>query len=102
MKVVDLHQQLNFTLEMVKNDIIDKKISIKFLPFAQNYMMMADPSRLQQVLWNIIKNSIKFSPENSEIEIKTENNNLNNVCVLVKDHGIGFYFFLFFYFFYFL
>jgi signal transduction histidine kinase len=44
--------------------------------------------RIQQVVYNLLDNAIKFSPDNSVIEISVYRRN-NVVFVSVKDHGIG-------------
>lgn len=47
-----------------------------------------DPDRINQVLRNLINNAIKFSFENSKIEVSAK---LNGDCILfsVKDYGCG-------------
>ena len=48
----------------------------------------ADPARLQQVLWNVLKNAIKFTPENGTIRVTTRH--LGGRCeVRVQDSGMG-------------
>lgn len=47
-----------------------------------------DKKLLKHVLFNLISNAIKFSPENSEIEIVSETKR-SSVRIQVKDRGIG-------------
>ena len=47
-----------------------------------------DPSLLKHILINLISNAIKFSPENSEIEIQS-NFKDGGLKISVKDKGIG-------------
>jgi CheY-like chemotaxis protein len=49
----------------------------------------ADPARLQQVFWNLIKNSVKFTPEKGRITIETSNPVPGEIEVRVIDTGIG-------------
>jgi CheY-like chemotaxis protein len=44
---------------------------------------------LQQVFWNLIKNSVKFTPENGRISIETLNPVPGKIEVRVTDTGIG-------------
>jgi PAS domain S-box-containing protein len=48
----------------------------------------ADRSRLEHVLFNLLSNASKYSPENTEITLKAGKEN-NNILVEIQDHGIG-------------
>jgi CheY-like chemotaxis protein len=48
-----------------------------------------DPARLQQVFWNLIKNSVKFTPEKGRITIETLNPAPDKIEIRVIDTGIG-------------
>lgn len=87
---VNAHEELQHTLELVKSDAKQKSITLETHFRAKKSVIQADPSRLQQIFWNIIKNSIKFSPQNSNIVVITENYGiLNSFVVKVIDKGVG-------------
>lgn len=52
-------------------------------------MVAADSARLQQVLWNVLKNAIKFTPESGIIQVSTARRNDGYCEVRVLDPGIG-------------
>ncbi|MBR5968699.1 MAG: HAMP domain-containing histidine kinase, partial [Lachnospiraceae bacterium] len=65
-----------------------RKIVIELEFAAMETFVDADMSRIQQVLYNLTDNAIKFSNSDSRIEIETEEKG-NKVLVRVRDHGIG-------------
>ena len=50
--------------------------------------VLADASRLQQVLWNLLTNAIKFTPEAGKIEIRLERVG-THAQLAIADTGIG-------------
>jgi len=67
---------------------IDKQQTINFNEPGKPYFIEAAPGRMTQVLINILSNSIKYSPETSEIEVAMEETD-RFYRVLIRDHGMG-------------
>lgn len=82
---------LNILIEEVCN-ILKPLLNKKNITVVKNTMpditLDGDYIKLQQVLFNILGNAIKFSPENSEIKITAEQNS-KNITIKVKDNGTG-------------
>lgn len=51
--------------------------------------IMADPSRFQQVLWNVLKNAAKFTPRGGHITITTAPAEDGRILIRIRDTGIG-------------
>ncbi len=52
-------------------------------------LVMADPTRVIQVVSNLISNGLKYSPEGSPIEVTCQLDPDGTGCVFVRDHGRG-------------
>jgi PAS domain S-box-containing protein len=50
--------------------------------------ILGDPNRLQQVVWNLLSNSIKFTPSGGRVEVRLENGD-GHAQVIVRDTGCG-------------
>ena len=47
-----------------------------------------DPGRLQQVVWNLVANAVKFTPKHGRIQVRLERVN-SHIEIVVSDTGIG-------------
>lgn len=65
-----------------------KKITLDVLFGSKSYMVNGDQTKIQQVLYNLIDNAIKFSHNSSSINISITDKN-EKIFVSVKDSGIG-------------
>lgn len=81
---------LDFVINEVCNilaPIINKK-QIQILKETEPIIFQADYIKIQQILFNLLGNAIKFSPQCSVIEINTKCDK-KRVIIKVKDYGIG-------------
>lgn len=66
----------------------DKMIGIELALTGKSMYVNADKTRIQQVIYNLVDNAIKFSHNNSVIKIETTEKH-GKLFVSVKDSGIG-------------
>ena len=85
---VDAHLLLRSALEICQADIEKKNLALRTDFTATKASLQADPARLQQIFWNLIKNAVKFTPEGGRLEIRTENRE-DKLRVEVSDTGMG-------------
>ena len=75
--------------EICREEITAKDLGIEFRLRAERAYVEGDPARLQQVFWNLIKNSVKFTPEKGRIVIETFNPLPDAIEIRTTDTGIG-------------
>jgi signal transduction histidine kinase/CheY-like chemotaxis protein len=89
LETVSVHEILQRSYEICREDIGTKELKIEFRLRAENACVEGDPARLQQVFWNLIKNSVKFTPEKGRIVIETFNPSPGAIEIRTTDTGIG-------------
>lgn len=84
----DIHEMIKNVAESFEGSCTQKKISIELI-FATKYLTVsADKRKIQQVLYNLLDNAIKFSDADSTVTIETTERG-DKVYISVKDYGIG-------------
>jgi HAMP domain-containing protein/signal transduction histidine kinase/ActR/RegA family two-component response regulator len=88
-EIVDAHTLLRNALEICQSDIEQKHLDLRLNLAAKKVYLRADPARVQQIFWNLIKNAVKFTPKDGQISISTGNDRLGQLRVEVADTGVG-------------
>ena len=89
LETASVHEILQRSYEICREDIAAKDLKIEFRLRAEHAFVEGDPARLQQVFWNLIKNSVKFTPEKGRIVIETLNPSPETIEIRTTDTGIG-------------
>ena len=84
----DINTIIKRTAEAFEGTCREKRISIELLLTGQTLLVHADMGQIQQVLYNLIDNAIKFSPEDSVIKVESTLKH-ETVFISVKDMGCG-------------
>lgn len=84
----DINNTIKMVAQSFEGTCKEKKISFELILTGQTSFVSADMSKIQQVIYNLIDNAIKFSHPDSTITIETTEKN-EKVFISVKDTGIG-------------
>lgn len=84
----DINEVIRKTCATFEGTCRNKRIELKLVFTGDEFFVKGDVGKIQQVLYNLLDNAIKFSHKDSYIKIQTKEKH-NKVFVSVKDHGIG-------------
>lgn len=85
---IDLAPIVQAAVETLQLAASAKGISISVTMDEQAGLVSGDSNRLQQIVWNLVSNAIKFTPNNGRTEIRVEQVD-SHLAVHVSDNGIG-------------
>jgi signal transduction histidine kinase/CheY-like chemotaxis protein len=88
MQTVELVAVIRAALETVRPSAETKGVTLTSNVDAEAGPVTGDPSRLQQVLWNLLSNSIKFTPAGGTVAVRVQSMG-GQVEVTVEDSGPG-------------
>jgi signal transduction histidine kinase/ActR/RegA family two-component response regulator len=88
-ETVSVNETVQRAYEICREEAGGKHIHVEFQLHAVHAHVDGDPARLQQVFWNLIKNSVKFTPTGGQITIETLNPTPEEIEVRIIDTGIG-------------
>lgn len=87
-EVFDIHEMIKNVAESFQGICTQRKISIELIFATKHLEVSADKRKIQQVLYNLLDNAIKFSDADSIVTIETTERG-DKVYTSVKDYGIG-------------
>jgi len=87
-QATDLASVVEAAVEAARPSAEAKEIRLQTLPSLLPGPVSGDPHRLQQVIWNLLTNAIKFTPRGGLVEIALERVE-SHIEISVRDNGIG-------------
>jgi signal transduction histidine kinase/ActR/RegA family two-component response regulator len=84
----DLAQVVKAAVDSMRAAAEAKSISLHEIIDTNVSLIAGDPKRLEQVVWNLISNAIKFTPKGGKVQVRLERIN-SHVEIIVTDNGQG-------------
>ena len=84
----DLRLVIEDALAVVQTAAEGKRIELSYHSTAEPQPVFGDAARLQQVIWNLLQNAIKFTPEGGRVDLVL-NRTGRHIHLIVKDTGKG-------------
>ncbi len=85
---IDLRSVIEEAVDSVRPAAEAKDIKIKLMLDPSAGPVLGDASRLQQIVWNLVSNAVKFTPRGGRVEVGLERAN-SQVQIIVSDTGRG-------------
>ena len=86
---LDVHEVINNVVEICRPEAQARDLKLQIHPNAGAHHVSADGAKFQQIIWNLVKNAIKFTAEKGDITISTSNPETQLLAISVHDTGIG-------------
>lgn len=85
---IDVLEPVRAAVESVEPAARAKGIHLEVVGSEPPPQVTADPNRLQQVVWNLLSNALKFTPEGGHVVVEVRENE-RSVVLEVRDDGQG-------------
>jgi PAS domain S-box-containing protein len=85
---VELQTVIRESIEAVRPAADARAIRIECILDSGEAPISGDPERLQQILWNLASNAVKFTERGGRVQVRLERAN-SHVEIIVSDTGIG-------------
>lgn len=88
-EAVDLHAAIGDVVAICAPDCQLAGLEMEVEAAAEVAHVHGDPTRLRQVLWNLMKNAVRHTPSGGKICVRSSNPAADRVRIAVEDTGIG-------------
>src|SRR5437870_3502257 len=86
---IDAHQAISNVAEICRMEANARRLRVYLNLRAGAHHVTADVTKFQQIIWNLLKNAIKFTNENGEITVSSSNPSPQVLTIIVRDTGVG-------------
>src|SRR5262249_30907153 len=94
-RTVDAHEVVLRAVDVCRGEIDEGRIALGLDLGARDHHVEADPARLQQIIWNLLKNATRFTPPDGTITVRSCNpiaaqpGGRPRLLIEVADTGMG-------------
>lgn len=86
---LDAHEVVNNVVEICRPEAQARNMTLHLNLRGGAHYVSGDAAKFQQIVWNLLKNAIKFTADNGEVTISSSNPEPQLLAVAVHDTGIG-------------
>src|SRR5947209_4081784 len=86
---LDVHEVINNVVEICRPEAQERSLKMHLNLRGGAHHVSGDGAKFQQIVWNLLKNAIKFTADHGEITISSSNPEPQLLVIAVHDTGIG-------------
>src|SRR5262249_17313858 len=86
---IDVHAAMNSAIDICRSDLSAKRLKLVQDYGATDAFTRGDAVRVQQILWNLLRNAIKFTPQGGCVTIESRDHGDGQIVLAISDTGIG-------------
>ena len=86
---LDAHEVINNVVEICRPEAQARNLKLNLNLRGGTHHVSGDAAKFQQIVWNLLKNAIKFTADHGEITISSSNPEPQLLAIAVHDTGIG-------------
>jgi signal transduction histidine kinase len=86
---LDAHEIITNVAEICRADADARQLHLHLHLRAGAHHVSADTAKFQQIIWNLLKNAIKFTPAYGDVTISSTNPQRQLLAISVRDTGVG-------------
>lgn len=87
-QLIDMNELVASALTIVRADCEQHQIQVEANPGLNLPLLLVDPNRIKQVVYNVLSNAVKYTPEGGTIRLQTSIA-AGEILLSVEDTGIG-------------
>jgi PAS domain S-box-containing protein len=87
-RTIDLSRVIMTAINNVSPAMEAKEIQLQTMLDPQASLISGDPDRLQQIIWNLLTNAVKFTAQGGTVQVRLEKTN-SHIVIAVSDTGKG-------------
>jgi signal transduction histidine kinase/CheY-like chemotaxis protein len=88
LRPIDLGSVIKTALQTARPSVDAKDLRLEVMLDPGAGLVSGDPDRLQQVVWNLLSNAVRFTPRGGRVQVRLERIN-SHVEMIVSDTGVG-------------
>jgi signal transduction histidine kinase/ActR/RegA family two-component response regulator len=88
-QTVSLATLVTEAAEALRDEAEARRILLRIERCGEPALAEADPVRVQQIVWNLVQNAVKFTPEGGRVTVRLERDGAAEAQLVVEDTGQG-------------